>query len=284
MTMMMRRPESTVRVEVLGGELRRLRDASGLTLFEVAELVGMSQGHLSKLETGKRAQQVEDVASLCTVYKVFGQERRDLLELARQSSELGLWQTHRQSMRSRVATLRLLESRATALVNFELALIPGYLQTVPYMQAVMRGGMVDDPEEIDRRVVVRLQRQSAIRRHSTPLMVIVCEAALRGQIGGVAVMRDQLQHVAEAAARPEITFRVVPTSAGAHPGLEGSFVRLRFADRPAVVFLSCGTSSLFLEEPEDIENYKNLSVELMRVALNHQGSVALARSIAADLE
>lgn len=284
MTMMMRRPESTVRVEVLGAELRRLREAAGLTLLEVSELVGISQSHLSKMELGKRTQQLEDVASLCTVYKAFGQDRQDLLELARNSTELGYWQTRRQSYGSRVATLRMLESRATALFNFETVLIPGYLQTVPYMRAVMRGVMVGDEEEIDRRVVARLQRQTQVRRTNTELTAIVCESALRAQIGGPAVMRDQLNHVVEAAMRPQVRLRVVPTSAGAHPGLEGAFIRLRFPDRPGVVFVGCGTSSLFLEETDDIEHYKIVAAELFKVALSHEESVALAASIAAVLE
>lgn len=285
MTMMMRRPESTVRVEVLGAELRRLREAAGLTLLEVSELVGISQSHLSKMELGKRTQQLEDVASLCTIYKAFGQDRRDLLELARNSTDLGFWQTRKQSSGSRVGTLRLLESRATALFNFETMLIPGYLQTVPYMRAIMRGGMIDDDEEIDRRVVARIQRQSGVRRKNTALTAIMCESALHAQIGGSEVMRDQLNHVVEAATRPNVTFRVVPTSGGAHPGLEGPFLRMRFADRPGVVFVPCGAgSSLFLEETEDIEHYKAVTVELFKVALNHEESVALAAEIAAALE
>jgi transcriptional regulator with XRE-family HTH domain len=282
--MMMRRPESTVRVEVLGAELRRLREAAGLTLLEVSELVGISQSHLSKMELGKRTQQLEDVASLCTVYKAFGQDRQDLLELARHSAELGYWQTRRQSYGSRVATLRMLESRATALFNFETVLIPGYLQTVPYMREVMRGVMVGDEEEIDRRVVARLQRQTQVRRTNTELTAIVCESALRAQIGGPVVMRDQLNHLVEAATRPHVRLRVVPTSAGAHPGLEGAFIRLRFPDRPGVVFVGCGTSSLFLEETDDIEHYKIVAAELLKLALSHEESVASVASIAAALE
>jgi transcriptional regulator with XRE-family HTH domain len=284
MTMMMRRPESTVRVEVLGAELRRLREGAGLTLLEVSELVGISMSHLSKMELGKRTQQIEDVASLCTIYKAFGQERRDLLELARHSSELGYWQTRKQSYGSRVATLRMLESRATALFNFETVLIPGHLQTVPYMRAVMRGVMVGDEEEIDRRVVARLQRQTQVRRTNTELTAIVCESAMRAQIGGPAVMRDQLNHVVEAATRPHVRIRVVPTSAGAHPGLEGAFIRLRFPDRPGVVFVGCGTSSLFLEETDDIEHYKAVAAELLKLALDHEASVTLVANIAAALE
>ncbi len=282
MTMMMRRPESTVRVDALGAELRRLREACGLTLLQVAEQVGISQGHLSKMEAGKRTQQLEDVASLCTVYQVAGQERRDLLDLAKRSAEPGMWRP--LVFRSRLATLRLLESRATALFSFETVLIPGHLQTIPYMQAVMRGGLIDDEEEIDRRVAARLQRQSTIRRRCTPMTAIVCESALRGQIGGAEVMAAQLRHLVEAVDRPNITMRVVPVSVGAHPGLNGPFIRLRFADRAGVVFVGCGNSSLFLEHPDDIESYKDITVELMRLALSPHDSVALTRSIAADLE
>jgi hypothetical protein len=178
----------------------------------------------------------------------------------------------------------LLQPRATALFNFETVLIPGYLQTVPYMRAVMRGVMVGDEEEIDRRVVARLQRQTQVRRTNTELTAIVCESALRAQVGGPAVMRDQLNHLVEAAMRPQVRLRVVPTSAGAHPGLEGAFIRLRFPDRPGVVFVGCGTSSLFLEETDDIEHYKIVAAELLKVALSHEESVALAASIAAVLE
>lgn len=167
--------------------------------------------------------------------------------------------------------------------NFETMLIPGYLQTVPYMRALMRGAMLDE-EEIDRRVVARIQRQSGVRRRSIDVTTLVCESALRAQIGGLEVMRDQLKHVVEAATRPNMMFRVVPTSAGAHPGLAGPFLRLRFADRPGVVFVPCGGASLFLEEPEDIERYKAITLELFEVALSREESVALAASIAADLE
>jgi transcriptional regulator with XRE-family HTH domain len=284
MTMMMR-PEPTVRVEVLGAELRRFREAAGLTLQEASERVGISIGYLSKLETGKRTQHLEDVASLLTVYRIFGQERRDLLELARYSTELGYWLSPtKSSFNSRLATLKMLESRASAVFNLETMFIPGYLQTVPYMQAIMRGGMIEDEEEIGRRVVARLQRQSELRRRGVELTAIVCEAALHARIGGPEVMRDQLLHVVEAAARPNVTFRVVPTSAGMHPGLEGSFIRLRFPDRSGVVCVASAGTVMFLEESEDIERYKAVTVKMFKAAFTHEKSVALAASVAAGLE
>jgi uncharacterized protein DUF5753 len=55
-------------------------------------------------------------------------------------------------------------------------------------------------------------------------------------------------------------------------------------DAAGVVFVGCGTSSLFLEEPDDIEHYKAVTVELPRLAITPRESVELAASIAAALE
>ena len=70
MTMMLQRPDSTVRIEVLGEELRRLREASQLTLTEVVARIGISESHLSRIEKGKRVPSPEDVAALLVVYGV----------------------------------------------------------------------------------------------------------------------------------------------------------------------------------------------------------------------
>jgi transcriptional regulator with XRE-family HTH domain len=285
MTMTLQGPDSTVRIEVLGEELRRLREAAGLTLTQVVEQIGIHYSHLSRLETGKRPPNVADVAALLVVYGVTGQDRRDLLELTKPMDQPGWLQNHTRSFAARVSALRILESRATALFSFETSLVPGLLQTVPYAQAVFREvAMITDLEEVDRRMVTRIQRQAVLRARATTLLAMVCQPALETPVGGVDVLRDQLHHLVEAAARPNISLRVLPTSVGAHPGLSGAFLRMRFADRPNVVFLGGGTASLFLEEADDIEVYKTISVELLGLALNEEESVAFVASIAANLE
>jgi len=95
--------ESTVRNAVLGEELRRLRDAAGLTLNQAAEKIGISYSHLSRMETGKRQAGVADVASLLAVYGVIGQERRDLLELTKHVDQPGWLQNHTRSFAARVS-------------------------------------------------------------------------------------------------------------------------------------------------------------------------------------
>lgn len=285
MTMMLQGPDSTVRIEVLGEELRRLREKCGLSLVEVVSRIGISESYLSRIENGKRAPGPEDVAALLVIYGVTGEERLELLTLARKAQQPGLWQ-RQGSFEARFATLKLLESRATKLVSFEPLAIPGLLQTLPYAQAMVREvGMVDDPDQVDERVVGRIHRQAILRGFDAPhLVAIVTEASLRHLVGGRAVMRDQLRYLAEVAEHHNVTLRVVPTSTGGHPGLNGSFLQMRFGDRSGVVFLGNLTSSLFLEDAREVAVYDRVIVELLSVAISEEDSVRLVAEMAASLE
>lgn len=286
MTMLLTDSDSTVRIEVLGEELRRLRELSGLTLAQVGERTGLSISHVSRLETGKRPQSVEHVATLLVVYGVTGPERGDLIALAKKARQPGLWQRVDQSMRSRVTVLSLLESRAMSIVSWEPLIVPGLLQTIPYAQALFREiGMVDDPEELDRRVVERVHRQAVLRKPGAPkLTAFIGEAALRNPIGGKKVLYEQLKYLMEVAERGNVVIQVMPAATGAHPGLDGSFLRLRFPDRPAVVFIGCLCSSVYMEDRLEIAAFDRIVGALRERALSEENSVRLIAELAANLE
>jgi transcriptional regulator with XRE-family HTH domain len=285
MTMMLHRPDSTVRIEVLGEELRRLREACGLKLGEVVARIGISESYLSRIETGKRVPSPEDVAALLVVYGVTGGERLELLALTKKAGQPGLWQRG-SAAEAKFATLKLLESRATSVVSFEPLMVPGLLQTMPYAQACIRRIlMLDDQEAIDERVIERIHRQRVLRRFDAPkLVAIIGEGALRCPIGGREVLREQLRYLTEVAERDNVTLRIVPTVVGGHPGLLGSFLRMRFTGRPSVVFLENQTSSLFLEEHSDTAAYDQAIVELLDLAIGEEDSVRLVAEMAATLE
>jgi ADP-ribose pyrophosphatase YjhB (NUDIX family) len=61
-------------------------------------------------------------------------------------------------------------------------------------------------------------------------------------------MADQLQHLADMAARPNITIQIIPFSAGAHIGLQGAFIIAEFADTPPVAFLATATDGQTVED------------------------------------
>lgn len=275
----------SVRVKIIGEELRAHRDAAGLTLRELEQQAGIDKTKIHRMETGERPQKIEDVATLLAVYGVHGEQRRQLLELTREADRPGLVQRHSSTISQRVATLRFLESRATKLINFECQVIPGLLQTFPYTQALMRNSCMVDEEEIGDRAAARIHRQAVLRKSRAPrFQAILMESALRNPVGDRTVMRDQLTYLTEAAQRPNVSLRVIPASAGNHPGVDGPFVWLHFDHRSGVVVLVNRTSSLYLEDEEDFEAYSHVVVELLSVALDDEESVALVARVAATLE
>lgn len=80
-------------------------------------------------------------------------------------------------------------------------------------------------------------------------------------------MRRQLQYLIEISERPQINIRVVPLSAGPHPGLDGSFIIMELPDEPAVVYQESKTRNAFMEA-EDVEIYRVAWKWISTVALS----------------
>lgn len=275
----------SVRVKLIGEELRAHREAAGLTLRQLEQLAGIDKSKINRMETGERPQRIEDVATLLAAYGVHGEQRRQLLDLTREEDRSGLVLRHSSTMAQRVATLRFLESRATKLINFESLVIPGLLQTFPYAQELIRNSCMVDEEEIDERATARIHRQAALRKPRAPhFQAIIMESALHIPVGSRETMRDQLVYLTEVAQRPNISLRIIPASVGNHPGTAGPFLWLHYEHRSGVIVLGNRTADLYLENEEDFVAYSNVVVELLSVALNEDDSVALVARVAATLE
>ncbi|WP_018682708.1 helix-turn-helix domain-containing protein [Actinokineospora enzanensis] len=264
-------PDTTVRLELLGEELRRHRETAGLSLAEVTAKTGISTSKLSRLEHGRRPHKLDDVTALLAIYGVPEARRADLLALARDATEPMAWPEQRPS-----ATLRVLEAKAELLVDYQASLVPALLQTVPYAQAVLREVDMVDEHAIEERTAERIRRQAIFRRPTPPrYYAILTEAALRTTIGGREVMRGQLRYLVEAGRKPDLTIRVIPHLGHGHPGLRGPFRRLQFGGRGALVLLENRTSGLFVEDTAEIKRYDQVVVELLSVALDEQASAEL---------
>ncbi|HEX2301002.1 MAG TPA: DUF5753 domain-containing protein [Pseudonocardiaceae bacterium] len=124
------------------------------------------------------------------------------------------------------------------------------------------------PDEVDDRVAARLARQSLFSRdRPARFCFYLHEAVLRLPVGGRAVMREQLHHLVRMSARAYLTLRVVPIALGAHAAMAGAFRLMEFAEFQPVVYLESETSSLFLEQQEEITAYRNILKTLARTAL-----------------
>ncbi|GHH02876.1 MULTISPECIES: helix-turn-helix domain-containing protein [Streptomyces] len=248
----------TVRRRRLGQELRRLRELKGMTAEEVAERLLVSQSKISRLENGRRSISQRDVRDLCGVYEVEDKRIVDsLMEMARDSRQQGWWHTFGDIPYSVYIGL---ETDAESLRVYEPQIVTGLLQTRPYAEALVRGALPEtSADEIDKRVEVRMRRQERITTERNPLRlwVVLDEAALHRVVGSRLVMREQLEHLIELSELPHVTVQVLPFEVGAHPGINGQYAILEFADAAdsSVVYLEGVTSDLYLEKAQDVQKY-----------------------------
>ncbi|MGW0998663.1 helix-turn-helix domain-containing protein [Streptomyces sp. NPDC002520] len=265
----------TVRRRRLGQELRKLRELKGMTAEEVAERLLVSQSKISRLENGRRSISQRDVRDLCGVYEVEDQRIVDsLMEMARDSRQQGWWHTFGDIPYSVYIGL---ETDAESLRVYEPQLVTGLLQTRAYAEALVQGALPEtSTAEIEKRVQVRMRRQERITAEHNPLRlwVVLDEAALKRVVGSRLVMREQLEHLSEMSQLPHVTVQVLPFEVGAHPGLNGQYAILEFADAAdsSVVYLEGVTSDLYLEKAPDVQKYAVMYEHLRAQSLNVEQS------------
>jgi transcriptional regulator with XRE-family HTH domain len=144
------------------------------------------------------------------------------------------------------------EAKAKTLLIFEHSYIPGQLQTEAYAQAVLEHHPNVTPDEVAERVEARTKRRAVVtRKEPAPpmLWVLIGEQVLDQEIGGPAVMADQLAQLAEAAVLPNVTIQVIPRSFGAHPGMQGTFYVAEFTGRASIVFTEDILSGKISDDP-----------------------------------
>ncbi|MEU4555147.1 helix-turn-helix protein [Micromonospora violae] len=250
----------TVLRMLLGAQLRRLRESSGVTREGAGWEIRSSESKISRMELGRVGFKERDVADLLTLYGVTEEHERDaLLKLARDANSPGWWHRYGDVLPSWFQSYLGLEAAAALIRSYEVQFVPGLLQTREYARAVVllgHGGA--DPGEIDRRVALRMQRQQLLQRESPPqLWAVVDEAALRRPIGGAEVMRGQLTALIEATKSPHIRLQVIPFAAGGHAAAGGAFTILRFGDQelPDIVYIEQLTSAIYLDKRDDLDYY-----------------------------
>jgi transcriptional regulator with XRE-family HTH domain len=257
----------TVRRMLLGAQLRRLRTDKGLSREQAGEAIRASEWKIHRLENGQVGYKERDIVDLLSLYGVTDRDEvAAFLAAAREANEPGWWHHYNDVLPQWFRAYVDLESAATLIRAYEGQFVPGLLQTEGYMRAVVGGAYLGAaPEEVERRVTLRLTRQQLLTQENAPrLWAVVDEAALRRPVGDRAVMRAQLQRLIDATKLPNVTLQVLPFGAGAHPGMVSAFSILRFPDRelPYVVYVEHLTSAIYLNKREDIDQYLHVMESL----------------------
>jgi hypothetical protein len=245
---------------MLGGQLRRLRETRGISREVAGYEIRASESKISRMELGRVGFKERDVADLLSLYGVTDPTERDaLLVLARQANTPGWWHRFSDVLPGWFQSYLGLEAAAKLIRTYEVQFVPGLLQTRDYARAViLLGHGAAFPDEIDRRITVRLERQQMLTRNDAPrLWAVLDEAVLRRPIGGRQVMRTQIAALIEATKLPNVTIQVIPFHAGGHAAAGGAFTMLRFPepDLPDVVYMEQLVSALYFDKRDDVDIY-----------------------------
>ncbi|MFB8123629.1 helix-turn-helix domain-containing protein [Streptomyces bacillaris] len=274
----------------LGGELLRMREARDLRQSHAADALTASVAKVAKIERGLVPIRDPDIRALCHLYGETDADTVDrLLALAkadRERRKASGWWNQYPGLRS-MAEYAALEDIATSVRTWQLAIVPGLLQTPDYARALAVGnGSWEDPDEIEPFIEARMTRQARLAgENPLELWAVVHEAALRQLVGGREVMREQLGHLVDMARQPNVKLQITPYLAGAHPGLTSAFTIVSFAEPGAleVVRMDTTSTALWLESDTDAERHVQLFDRISRLGLAQRSSVRLIDGILKEL-
>ncbi|MFF3600212.1 Scr1 family TA system antitoxin-like transcriptional regulator [Kitasatospora indigofera] len=189
-----------------GTQLRRSRQAGGLTQAELGARVGYTGSYVSYVERAERMPPVRFARDADAALRTGG------------TLELMWWHLGNDALIEGFPEFADREAVTTEIRLFEMGVIPGLLQTDSYMtalvQAAVKRGNIDQAQADERRAF-RLARQRLLDRTPAPLVhAVLDESCLRRTVGGPAVMAEQLHHLECLARRPNVVLQVAPFDLG----------------------------------------------------------------------
>ncbi|MGH4034321.1 helix-turn-helix domain-containing protein [Actinomycetota bacterium Odt1-20B] len=260
--------------EKYGQELKRRREAAGLTQEELSVRAVMSRTHIAHIEAGRRRPDVEDARRLGQVLGAGDFFVEFLPTLAE------------GKVAEHFAEALELERQATVIRVYGPKLVPGVLQTEAYTREVLGSGFPPkSTEERDKLLVTRVKRGQILDDfHSPVFWALLDEAVLRRPAGDRAVMCEQLCHIVKLGESQRIRVHVLPFSAGLHALMEGVVSLMWFEDLPPVAYVEGLSTGRVLEVPSVVRECQAAYDHALGDALSHRASLALIRSIAKEYE
>ncbi|MFB6894725.1 helix-turn-helix transcriptional regulator [Kitasatospora sp. NPDC056327] len=242
-----------------GVQLRRSREAKGLTQVGLGEIIGYSDTLVSSIERGTR-----------NPTQPFAIKADDALDTGG-TLELMFWNISNTSLLEGFPEYAAQEARAAEIRHFELGIVPGLLQTSEYAAAfataAVRRGKITQ-EQADDRVSFLLTRQKLLDRAQRPwLHFVLDEGCLHRPVGGREIMRRQLRRLEELASRPTVTIQIAPYSLAEELPFTMMVTLLSMADRSLLAYSECQMRGFLARQSETSRplerDYHQLTVEAL---------------------
>ncbi|UUU21638.1 helix-turn-helix domain-containing protein [Streptomyces sp. DSM 40750] len=252
-------------LDYYGYELRRCREAAGLTQKQLGDILGYTASLVGQIETARKVPTLEFSERVDVALETGGLLSRLAVLVMRH--QLPAWFQQVAEM----------EVRAAEICSFQTQLIHGLLQTEDYVRAVLSAL---DGSDLDDRTAVRLARQRIFDKDEPPILwAVISEAALYQKIGGANVMRGQLLKLLAFEKNPRINVQILPFDAGAHAGLTGSFTLFRCRRDPDIVYTEGYGSGHPTANPDTVMDCSLRYDHLQAAALSLRDSAELIRRV-----
>jgi hypothetical protein len=269
----------------LARRLTELRHTSGNTANHVCDLLGWGRGKVGRFEANLwKRPEMSDIRDLLRIYGVDDAERAELEQLAVLARARPWWRDFPDVFENEFPGF---ENDAARIRVFMPLLLPGLLQTRDYTEAHLRFGS-RPPTWRQRALAARLRRQEVLDRPGDTLPaieVVITEASLMYRWGSKSDRRDQIEHLIDLSARPNIDLRIQRFEDGPPQGM---FSPVNIFDlpgsEPGIVFTETDTAIQEVSQPELVDGYGHTFDRAREAALEPLDTSSYLRYLAQRLE
>jgi len=268
----------------LGAELRKRREAAGVTASKVAHLAGWDRTKVTRIESGNVGVSTVDVLFYLGACGVYLRDAKELLRLCRTAQENpGYWLSpHGEWLEGSLETLIYHEATADRSISYEPSVVPGLLQTPSYARVLIERSSARSRRNADDALRIRMERREILHRwNPAEFVFFVHERALRSEIGSAEVMHEQLLHVVLMAALGHVSLRIVPEDAQ----FGGAFRVFEYRKHDPLVYLDGFLTGVFIEDGDVVgDYYRYLMPDLQAIALGAGESREFAATLADEYD
>jgi transcriptional regulator with XRE-family HTH domain len=260
---------------LIGVELHNYRRRAGQTLAAAAKALGCSPGLVGHFEKGLYFPQPEQIAGLLAFYGAPSWDVERLSSLSGRADQRTWLAPWNDVIPDWLKTYVGLEGLASYEIAYSPLVLHALVQTQEYSIGATVGSARVRPDQVERLVSLRMERQRRLFSDTGPLRFtsIIEESVLDRPIGGDATMRAQLEHLAKLSERDNVDILVLPTAVGHHDGLEGAFHVLHFEQAQSVGYIEYSDGAIYVQDQDQVAAYTRTAESLYSVALPQRESI-----------
>lgn len=273
----------SARHTLVGSMLRQYRENLGYKLDDAARILECDRSKISRIETSQRGIRPMELRQLLTEYGVDSSTQATLVAITRPRVADSWWNSYRKVVGDGYLDFVVAEAVASCAWVYAPLYVPDLLQTEAYAEAVVAADATVSEDSEALAIEAMVTRQAAfLYERRTDLTVVIGEAALKQQVGGASVLREQLAHLAELTAdHPRVTIHILPFTIGAHTAGSG-FSLLKFSATPTLglVHVPGPGGGICLDDTVLVSAYAKVFSQMSWFALNPEQSAEELRRLA----